>query len=701
MSKVSFRARQIDFNKPLPILKNGCDILTEFSENALVNRGVPQIPSGMEKEEENEHHFVEAIHALSHGNEAVVKIPVPDIVDKSSSYSKLYSSGFSLPKQLVHIRTVVLAEDDTTEYDMDTEDEDWLNKSDLGISPLKFELMIDRLERGCGQKVMNLEEAKYLLQDDPSLVIAVYDYWLNKRVQSRQPLLFAIRQERRDGGSNADPYVAFRRRSEKMQTRKNRKNDEQSYEKMLILRDQMEALGAILSNVVKREVVKEALIQCELRCFQTRYKLRDWDGSHVNEAENITRKSQPTVDVAPARSSKSQARKRPSRKRKLTQRALNLSLRTQSSEDVSDGDPSESNADGPFAFVRTPGCRYLKPRDPGLHRDSSPNQFHAARYSLVTVPSVCHPKRHVYTGYIRRRLGRGGRIIYDRLRPPSHLVECLKIYDEERQRFLPEKLAFPEQHNTPDCRTFPSIPRSQCRDEALLHRLKPLVLGSHCSRPSYNWPICTDLSTIPSFEPLHPGLGQFSAISAPFSRSSVLTVPHDTTTTNSLSKSPNYTSKTNGTSETLDDLTQCPTALSLDVDSPTKETNGYQSPVRPSSVLQTAPTEMVPQSFDMMSAPHRVWKKLARPCGVVEPLQPSEFARSRAGDASSMNSNGFGARSLHSSDDRLLLTDPSVLSPPKTFGLARDCIPRDPKVPGPQLQTANGVSPSHFCQLPT
>lgn len=90
---------------------------------------------------------------------------------------------------------------------------------------------------------MNLEEAKYLLQDDPSLVIAVYDYWLNKRVQSRQPLLFAIRQERRDGGSNADPYVAFRRRSEKMQTRKNRKNDEQSYEKMLILRDQMEALG--------------------------------------------------------------------------------------------------------------------------------------------------------------------------------------------------------------------------------------------------------------------------------------------------------------------------------------------------------------------------------------------------------------------------------------------------------------------------
>lgn len=116
-------------------------------------------------------------------------------------------------------------------------------------------------------------------------------------------------------------------------------------------------------------------MQCELRCFQTRYKLRDWDGSHVNEAESITRKTQQPIEVTPVRSSKvcrslfkficwfqNQTRKRPNRKRKLTQRALNLSLRAQSSEDVSDGDLSESNADGPFAFVRTPGCRYLKAR---------------------------------------------------------------------------------------------------------------------------------------------------------------------------------------------------------------------------------------------------------------------------------------------------------------------------------------------------
>lgn len=53
MSKVSFRARQIDFNKPLPIIKNENELLSELCENSMVNRGVPQIPSGMEKEEEN------------------------------------------------------------------------------------------------------------------------------------------------------------------------------------------------------------------------------------------------------------------------------------------------------------------------------------------------------------------------------------------------------------------------------------------------------------------------------------------------------------------------------------------------------------------------------------------------------------------------------------------------------------------------
>lgn len=217
-------------------------------------------------------------------------------------------------------------------------------------------------------------------------------------------------------------------------------------------------------------------------------------------------------------------------------------------------------------------------RDPN-HGDSASSQFPAGRYSLVTVPSVCHPNQRVYTGYIRRRLGRGGRIIYDRLRPPSDLAEFLRIYDRERQCFLPERLAFPRENE--DCRTYSCIPRPQCRDQALLQRLKPLVLGSSCNRPSYNWPICTDFSTTPSFEPLHPGIDHLSTTS--FNRSCAPTAPDHSTFVSPL-ESPDGSSKTNGPSETLDDLIQYSTAFPLDVDSSTKETNGYQSPKR-NSVL--------------------------------------------------------------------------------------------------------------------
>ncbi len=51
MSKLSFRARALDINKPLPIVRSEeePDIL---NENVAISRSVPLMPTGMEKEEE-------------------------------------------------------------------------------------------------------------------------------------------------------------------------------------------------------------------------------------------------------------------------------------------------------------------------------------------------------------------------------------------------------------------------------------------------------------------------------------------------------------------------------------------------------------------------------------------------------------------------------------------------------------------------
>lgn len=56
MSKLSFRARALDPSKPMPIYL--AEELPDLQEYSAINRAVPQMPSGMEKEEESVSIFV-------------------------------------------------------------------------------------------------------------------------------------------------------------------------------------------------------------------------------------------------------------------------------------------------------------------------------------------------------------------------------------------------------------------------------------------------------------------------------------------------------------------------------------------------------------------------------------------------------------------------------------------------------------------
>lgn len=51
MSKLSFRARALDVSKPIPVLRAE-DVPDLPADFATINRAVPQMPTGMEKEEE-------------------------------------------------------------------------------------------------------------------------------------------------------------------------------------------------------------------------------------------------------------------------------------------------------------------------------------------------------------------------------------------------------------------------------------------------------------------------------------------------------------------------------------------------------------------------------------------------------------------------------------------------------------------------
>uniref|UniRef100_A0A3B4AP80 Enhancer of polycomb homolog n=1 Tax=Periophthalmus magnuspinnatus TaxID=409849 RepID=A0A3B4AP80_9GOBI len=200
-------------------------------------------------------------------------IPVPEAESNIPYYDSLYPGEFKMPKQLIHIQPFSL-DTEQPDYDLDSDDEAFVLKlkKKMEISLLQFEEMIDRLEKGSGQQSVSLPEAKLLLKEDDELIKEVFEYWSRKRKSSKaQSLIPSVKQEKRDGSSTNDPYVAFRRRTEKMQTRKNRKNDEASYEKMLKLRRDLSRAVTILEMIKRREKSKRELLHLTLEIIEKRY----------------------------------------------------------------------------------------------------------------------------------------------------------------------------------------------------------------------------------------------------------------------------------------------------------------------------------------------------------------------------------------------------------------------------------------------
>lgn len=151
-----------------------------------------------------EHHLQRAICAG-------LLIPTPEVsnIGDEDFYDRVYPANYKMPRQLIHMQRelstraeatkrltltfvvcfdfLVLAlgmDQDIPDYDMDSADEIWVEdqckRMDLDV--IRFEQMMDKLEKSSGQTVVTLNEAKALLKQDDELSIAVYDYWLNKRL---------------------------------------------------------------------------------------------------------------------------------------------------------------------------------------------------------------------------------------------------------------------------------------------------------------------------------------------------------------------------------------------------------------------------------------------------------------------------------------------------------------------------------------
>ncbi|XP_056220138.1 enhancer of polycomb homolog 1 isoform X1 [Seriola aureovittata] len=485
MSKLSFRARALDASKPLPVFR--CEDLPDLHEYASINRAVPQMPTGMEKEEESEHHLQRAISAQQVYGEKRdnMVIPVPEAECNITHYESLYPGEFKMPKQLIHIQPFSL-DTEQPDYDLDSEDDTFVNKlkKKMEITSLQFEEMIDRLEKGSGQQLVSLQEAKLLLKEDDELIKEVFDYWSRKRKTCKGGSLIPnVKQEKRDGSSTSDPYVAFRRRTEKMQTRKNRKNDEASYEKMLKLRRDLSRAVTILEMIKRREKSKRELLHLTLEIVEKRNTMPDFGSEVMAEAlaQRALVKPVYTIPIIPLSSSNQYRHQdhldmkdykkpekteavRTKRKYEKKPKIPPLSAPQHSGPSVfnpkdlnqydfpsSDEEPfsqihsgsseaeEENDPDGCFAFRRKAGCQYYAshPDQSGNWPWVSPSEGGLGdprfRYCLT---SLNMPRRCI--GLARRRVGRGGRVLLDRAH--TDLDNICQSLDSDPE---PEPLASP------------------------------------------------------------------------------------------------------------------------------------------------------------------------------------------------------------------------------------------------------------------
>ncbi|KAG7274803.1 hypothetical protein CRUP_010300 [Coryphaenoides rupestris] len=143
MSKLSFRARALDAAKPLPVYRR--KDLPDLHDCVSINRAVPQMPTGMEKEEELEHHLQEGHlwpSRCSGRKEEHRWIPGAREAEEATSpdYDRLYKGELQDPKQLMHNPAPGL-DNEQPDYDMDSEDETLLNRLNrkMEIKPLQFE----------------------------------------------------------------------------------------------------------------------------------------------------------------------------------------------------------------------------------------------------------------------------------------------------------------------------------------------------------------------------------------------------------------------------------------------------------------------------------------------------------------------------------------------------------------------------------
>ncbi|KDO46865.1 hypothetical protein CISIN_1g0206552mg [Citrus sinensis] len=286
MSRLSIRPRPLDIHKKLPIVKSFKDFEDDNNDTNPPTSSIAANSTPSATTTRNSHllrlnsssfdHDSQEVHQVP-SKKSASEIPTPQFV-VVDTYERDYSQTFDQPTSYLRARGARAELGDFVEYDLDNEDEDWLdefNRDQKLLPPEKFETLMFKLEvldhkareraglitPTLGSPIpilLQLGVAIEALKDQTTVGYAVfqsvYHYWKEKRERWQKPILRRLQPPPPVNDTN--PYNVFRPREKahRLHTRRmqRRENNVQSFEKLRQVRRNLDQAKSILEALIKR-----------------------------------------------------------------------------------------------------------------------------------------------------------------------------------------------------------------------------------------------------------------------------------------------------------------------------------------------------------------------------------------------------------------------------------------------------------------
>ncbi|XP_057545032.1 uncharacterized protein LOC130824158 [Amaranthus tricolor] len=275
MARISFRPRRIDFLKQLAIVKSLKNLEDDDLPTSIKNS------QRLTAESDNE---VRRVFSKKH----VVEIHTPQFV-AVDTYERDYLRSFCQPTSYIRARGARAELDEFVEYDLDIEDEEWLqefNRDKKKLTHAKFENLLFKLEvldhkareragfimTTLGSSVpvfLSIDaaaEALYSLPTKYAVLESVYWYWKEKRERWQKPILRCLQPPPPANDTNPNNVFRPREKVHKVHSTRmqRRENNVKSFEKLRHVRRNLDQTKTILDALIKREEKKRDVMEIEV-----------------------------------------------------------------------------------------------------------------------------------------------------------------------------------------------------------------------------------------------------------------------------------------------------------------------------------------------------------------------------------------------------------------------------------------------------